>query len=68
MNVDDAIFIEHAVAVLSDKHRNSVRWCYVFQHNPLAVCKIIAVSKDESARLVKDGRQMLINRDRLLAK
>lgn len=68
IHVDDAIRIERAVAALPDKHRKSVRWCYVFQRNPLAACKAIAVSKDELARLVKDGRQMLINRERLLAK
>ena len=68
INVDDAIFIERAVAGLPDKHRKSVRWCYVFQRNPLAACKTIAVSKDELARLVHDGRQMLINRVRIFAK
>jgi DNA-directed RNA polymerase specialized sigma24 family protein len=66
--IDDAVAIERAVAALPDKHRKAIRWNYVFQHNPLAACKAIAVSKEELARLVKDGRQMLINRERLLAK
>lgn len=68
VKIDEAVAMERAVAQLPDKHRKAVRWCYVFKHNPLAACKAIAVSKDELARLVKDGRQMIINRERLLAK
>lgn len=68
VRIDDAVAMERAVAALPEKHRKAVRWNYVFKHNPLAACKAIAVSKDELARLVRDGRQMLINRERLLAK
>lgn len=68
VKIDEAVATERAVAQLPNKHRQAVRWCYVFKHNPLAACRAIAVSKEDLARLVKDGRQMLINRERLLAK
>lgn len=68
VNVDEAIAVERAVAALPDRHRKAVRWCYVFKHNPLAACKSIAVSKDTLAGLIRDGRQMLINRERTIAK
>lgn len=68
IRIDEAVATERAVAQLPDKHRKAVRWCYVFKHNPLAACKAIAVTKEELARLVDDGRQMLLNRERKLAK
>lgn len=68
IKIDEAVAVERAVAQLPDKHRKAIRWCYVFKHNPLAACKTIAVSKEELARLVNDGRQILMNRERLLEK
>lgn len=60
----DAHFVEKAVFQLPEKHRQAVRWSYVFRGNPVGACRLIAVSKERLAELVSEGRSMLINRTR----
>lgn len=54
--------MEKAVAALPEKHRDAIRWCYVFRGNPARMARILAVSKQGLADLVDSGRTMLINR------
>lgn len=60
----DAHAMEKAVSMLPEKHRFAIRWWYVYSGNPLRVARQAAVSKERLAELVKEGRQMLINRTR----
>ena len=58
----DAVAIEKAVCKLPADHRDAVRWCYVFRGNPRRAAQSLGVSMDGLALLVRDGRQMLVNR------
>jgi DNA-directed RNA polymerase specialized sigma24 family protein len=58
----DASAIEKAVAALPAPHRYAVRWCYVFRTGPGKARKALGVTNEGLQRLVRDGRQMLINR------
>lgn len=53
---------EKAVTALPADHRSSIQWCYVFRTNPRKACQLIGVSPAGLAELIRDGRQMLINR------
>jgi DNA-directed RNA polymerase specialized sigma24 family protein len=59
----DAQRIAKAVAALPAQHRASINWCYVKPVSPRRACQAIGVSMEELDRLVRDGRQMLINRN-----
>lgn len=61
-NLQDAHEIEKAVSMLPEKHRFAIRWWYVYSGNPLKAARQAAVSKARLSELVKEGRQMLINR------
>lgn len=54
--------IEKAVAALPIPHRDSLRWNYVIRSGPLHAARKLGVTKDALFVLVRDGRQMLINR------
>ena len=54
--------IEKAVCKLPEKHRDAIRWHYVFPVAPAKVCRALGVSYEGLALLVADGRTMLINR------
>lgn len=54
--------IEKAVAQLPHQHRDALRWNYVFRGGPLHAARKLGVTKDGLLKLVRDGRQMLINR------
>lgn len=58
----DAVKLEKAVAQLPEKHRFAVRWCYVYGTSPTKACQQAATSKEGLADLIRNGRQMLINR------
>ena len=58
----DAMRIAKAVVALPDGHRAAVNWAYVKPVNPARACRAIGVSMDGLALLLRDGRQMLINR------
>ena len=53
---------EKAVSKLPEKHRYAVRWCYVHRGHPAKAAKKAGVTIDGLYKLVRDGRQMLINR------
>ncbi len=58
----DAMRMAKAVVALPDKHRSAVNWAYVKPVNPHRAAQAIGVSLDDLALLLRDGRQMLINR------
>lgn len=53
---------EKAVSKLPEKHRYAVRWCYVHRGHPAKAAKKAGVTIDGLYKLVRDGRQMLIDR------
>ena len=58
----DAVLMENAVAALPEKHREAVRWWYVYRRDPVAMARNLGVSKQGLADLVDAGRTMLNNR------
>ncbi len=58
----DAARIAKAVIALPDAHRSAVNWSYVKPVSPARACRAIGVSMEGLALLVRDGRQMLVNR------
>lgn len=57
-----AQFTAKAVAVLPDKHRRAIHWCYLHPRNPSAMAKELGVGLEGLSHLVHNARQMLINR------
>ena len=53
---------EKAVTSLPDDYRASIQWCYVYRTNPRKACKALGVSPNGLVELIRDGRQMLVNR------
>ena len=71
INTLDAAEIERAVSFLPDKHRTAIRWAYVFSYIPDARIRAeLGATQDGLARLIHDGRDMLVNRlrERLIEK
>ena len=62
VNTIDAALMEKAVYALPDKHREAVRWWYVYRRDPVAMARNLGVSKQGLADLVDAGRTMLQNR------
>jgi DNA-directed RNA polymerase specialized sigma24 family protein len=58
----DGHAMEKAVALLPIPHRDALRWNYVHRGGPLHAARKLGVTKEGLMRLVRDGRQMLINR------
>jgi DNA-directed RNA polymerase specialized sigma24 family protein len=58
----DGLAMEKGVAMLPEKHKQAIRWSYVFRGGPLNMARRLGVSKEGLMQLVRDGRQMLINR------
>lgn len=58
----DAALMEKAVYALPEKHRQAVRWWYVYRRDPAAMARNLGVSKQGLAELVEAGRAMLKNR------
>lgn len=54
--------MEKAVAALPIPHREALRWSYVWQDGPLHQARKLGTTRDGLLKLVRDGRQMLINR------
>lgn len=54
--------MEAAVTALPDKHRDAVRWCYVFRGNPSREARKLGVTLAGLQALVVEGRVMLVNR------
>lgn len=63
VNIQEAVEMEKAVSLLPEKHREAIRWAYVWNGiGPVPVAKYLAVSKQGLLDLISSGRQMLINR------
>lgn len=58
----DGNAIEIAVRKLPELHRETLRWAYVFRGGEIPFRKRHGLTRDALALLLKDGRQMLINR------
>jgi DNA-directed RNA polymerase specialized sigma24 family protein len=62
VNVLEATEMERAVAQLPTKHREAIRWSYVWQDSPVATARRLAVTKQGLLDLIHAGRAMLMNR------
>lgn len=62
VNTLDAADMEKAVYGLPVKHREAIRWSYVYGRDPVAMARTLGVSKQGLADLVDSGRTMLQNR------
>lgn len=58
----DAQRIQKAVAGLPTPHRLALSWCYIQRTNARKAAEVLGESLPGLARLIRDGRQMLINR------
>ena len=62
VNTLDAAVLEKAVYALPEKHREAIRWWYVYRRDPVGMARLLGVSKQGLADLVNAGRTMLQNR------
>ena len=58
----DAARVQAAVAALPTPHRLALSWCYIHRTNARKAAQLLGESLDGLARLIRDARQMLINR------
>jgi len=58
----DAAKVQKAVAALPSPHRLALSWCYIHRTNARKAAQLLGESLQGLARLIRDGRQMLINR------
>ena len=62
-NTLDAAVLEKAVYALPEAHRAAIRWCYVYKYAEDRYRRQHGgIERDTLMRLIRDGRQMLINR------
>lgn len=59
----DAVKVAKAVAALPHDHRAALNWHYVKPVSPRKACQAFGCSMDGLQQLVRDARQMLINRE-----
>lgn len=64
INLVEAVEMEKAVSALPAKHRDAIRWAYVWQLSPIAEARRLGVSKQGLLELIQAGRAMLINRSK----
>lgn len=62
VNRQDGAKIASAVAGLPPPHAAALSWCYVTKEGPAKVRRRLATTMTGLYQLVRDGRQMLINR------
>jgi hypothetical protein len=62
LNIPEAVEMEKAVSLLPEKHREAIRWAYVWRDSPVATAKRLAVTKQGLLDLIHAGRQILRNR------
>lgn len=62
VNMPEAVEMEKAVSLLPEKHREAVRFCYVWCGSPGAFARRLGVSKSGLQDLIVAGRFMLMNR------
>jgi hypothetical protein len=58
----DAVRIAKAVVALPRDHRAAVNWCYVKPISPRRAASAIGTTLEGLALLLRDARQMLVNR------
>lgn len=58
----DAARVQAAVTRLPELHRLALSWAYIKRSNPAAMARQLGQTLQGLADLVRDGRQMLINR------
>lgn len=58
----DAARIGRYVGLLPMDHRRALNWCYVKPVNPRRAAQELGVTLDELARLLRNARQMMVNR------
>lgn len=58
----DAQRVQKAVAGLPTPHRLALSWCYIHRTNARKAAQLLGESLPGLARLIRDARQMLINR------
>ena len=58
----DAAKMAKAVAALPAPHRAAINWSYVKPVSPRRACQAIGTTMEGLSQLVRDGRQMLMNR------
>jgi DNA-directed RNA polymerase specialized sigma24 family protein len=58
----DARKIATGVAMLPQPHREALQWNYIYGGSPTKARKRLGVTSDGLMLLIRDGRQMLINR------
>lgn len=61
VNVPEALEMERVIAALPEKHREALRWSYVFPGGPAAVARRLGVSMEGLKDLVATGRSMVRN-------
>lgn len=59
----DAKRIQKGVSALPEPHRLAVSWSYIKRNNPCGMARQLGYSLAGLARLVRDARQLLVNRD-----
>jgi DNA-directed RNA polymerase specialized sigma24 family protein len=62
VNIPDAVEMEKAVSQLPEKHREAIRFAYVWCGSPIRVCRALGVTKQGLLDLIHAGRAMLKNR------
>lgn len=66
INPLDGALVETMVSALPVRHRDAIRWAYVYRIQPWRFCRNMGITQTTLAELIHDGRQMLINRSRHL--
>lgn len=62
LDTADAAQVAKGVAALPQAHRQALGWHYVKPVSPRRACQAFGTTMAGLAKLVRDGRQMLINR------
>lgn len=62
INTLEAVEMEKAVSRLPEKHRDAIRWAYVWQLSPVAEARRLGVTKQGLMELIQSARSMLNNR------
>jgi DNA-directed RNA polymerase specialized sigma24 family protein len=61
LDTADATKMAKAVAALPQSNRTAINWHYVKPVSPKRACQALGTTMEGLAKLVRDGRQMLIN-------
>lgn len=62
VNLNEAVAMEKAVSLLPEKHREAIRFAYVWCSSPIATARRLGVTKQGLLDLIHAGRVMLLNR------